>query len=285
MVGARVSGYRRRMLAADLVQLDRDHPGFRDAQYRARRNAIARVALDYDGGPVPDVDYAPGEHEVWRQVRAALDPLHLELAATPLVEAAARVALPVERIPQLREVNEALAAATGFAMRPVAGLVAARAFLCELGEGTFLSTQYMRHPSAPFYTPEPDVVHELIGHAASLTDPRIAGLSRALGRAAQAADDDGLRALERVYWFTLEFGAVLEGGRPRAFGAGLLSSVSEIQRLGHADLRPWDLEAIASTPYDPTDYQPRYWVAPSFARMIDDIAAWVEARFGVAAVT
>ncbi len=271
------------MLAADLVQLDRDHPGFRDAGYRARRNAIARVALDHDGGPVPDVDYSPGEHEVWRQVRATLDPLHRVLAATPLVEAAASVALPVDRIPQLREVNEALAATTGFAMRPVAGLVAARTFLCELGEGTFLSTQYMRHPSAPFYTPEPDVVHELIGHAASLTDPRIAGLSRALGRAAQTADDEGLRALERVYWFTLEFGAVLEGGRARAFGAGLLSSVSEIQRLEQADLRPWDLAAIAATPYDPTDYQPRYWVAPSFRRMIDDIARWVEARFGVAA--
>jgi len=31
--------------AADLVQLDPDHPGFRDAAYRGRRNAIARVAM------------------------------------------------------------------------------------------------------------------------------------------------------------------------------------------------------------------------------------------------
>lgn len=268
--------------APDLVQLDRDHPGFRDPGYRARRNQIARVALDFAGGPVPDVAYTPAEHEVWRLVRARLDPLHEALAATPLVEAARRLALPTDRIPQLREVNAALEVATGFAMRPVAGLVAARVFLRELGGGAFLSTQYMRHPSAPFYTPEPDVVHELVGHAASLTHPEVAALSRALGLAAQGADDEGLAALERVYWYTLEFGAVLERDRLKALGAGLLSSVGEIQRLGAAELRGWDLEAIAATPYDPTDYQPRYFVAPSFGRLVDDLARWVEARFGVA---
>lgn len=265
----------------DLVVLDRDHPGFRDAAYRARRNAIARVANEYRGGPVPTVAYTDDEHAVWRLVRERLDPLHRRLAARPLVEAADRLGLRVDRIPQLEELNATLSAATGFGMRPVAGLVAARAFLVELGQGTFLSTQYMRHPSAPFYTPEPDVVHELVGHAASLTDARIAGVSRALGLAAQAADDEGLRALERVYWYSLEFGAVEEDGAVKAFGAGLLSSVGEIQRVGSADLRPWDLETIAATPYDPTDYQPRYFVAPSFVRMVDDLSAWVDARFGV----
>jgi phenylalanine-4-hydroxylase len=271
----------RRLATSDLVKLDREHPGFRDPEYRARRNAIARVATDYAGGPVPDVVYSEDEHGVWRLVRDRLDPLHRRCAAKLLVDAADRVALPVDRIPQLGEVNRALEAATGFAMRPVAGLVAARAFLAELGSGTFLSTQYMRHPSAPFYTPEPDVVHELVGHAASLTDPRIAGLSRAMGLAAQTADDAGLLALERVYWYTLEFGAVLEDDRPKAFGAGLLSSVGEIQRLSGAELLPWDLSTIAATAYDPTDYQPRYFLAPSTTRLLDDLSAWVEARFGV----
>lgn len=267
----------------DLVTLDREHPGFRDAAYRARRNAIARVAVDYAGGPVPDVAYSDDEHEVWRLVRDRLDPLHRRCAARTLVDAADRVALPADRIPQLGQVNVLLTKATGFAMRPVAGLVAARVFLAELGNGTFLSTQYMRHPSAPFYTPEPDVVHELVGHAASLTDPRIAGLSRAMGVAAQSADEAGLRALERVYWYTLEFGAVLEDDRPKAFGAGLLSSVGEIQRLATAELLPWDLSTIAATAYDPTDYQPRYFMAPSTDRLLGDVAAWVESRFGVSA--
>lgn len=76
---------------------------------------------------------------------------------------------------------------------------------------------------------------------------------------------------------------MLEGGRPRAFGAGLLGSVGELQRLARAELRPWDLETIAATPYDPTDCQPRYFLAPSFERLLDDVAARTAARFGVAA--
>ena len=50
--------------ADSLVDLDQDHPGFRDAAYRARRNTIARAALEYGGGPVPEVPYTEEEHAV-----------------------------------------------------------------------------------------------------------------------------------------------------------------------------------------------------------------------------
>lgn len=267
--------------AADLVQLDADHPGFRDPEYRSRRNAIARLALDYRGGPVPEVDYTAAEQEVWRLVWARLDPLHARWACQELHEAARALPLDRREIPQLVQLNPRLQAAGGFEMLPVAGLVAARTFLTRLGEGVFLSTQYMRHPSAPLYTPEPDLVHELVGHAATLAHPELAGLSRLLGRAAARADEGGVLALERVYWFTLEFGVVQERGRPRALGAGLLSSVGEIERLETAPLLPWDLPRMADTPYDPTRFQPGYYQAPSFARLVDDVGGWAARSFGV----
>ena len=264
---------------AQLVQLDRDHPGFRDPHYRERRDAIARIALDHRPGmPVPVAPYTDEEHGVWRTILATLEPLHAELVCQPLNDVQATMALDRQQIPQLCAVNDVLAAASGFAMVPAPGLATPRGFLELLADGFFFSTQYIRHHSRPLYTPEPDVVHELVGHAASLLHPDIVALSRAFGRAARRADDVAVQRLIQAYWYTLEFGATEEGGVVKAYGAGLLSSAGELARfVTEAELRAWDLERLADTAFDPTDYQPQIYVAPSFDRMVADLGAWLEA--------
>jgi phenylalanine-4-hydroxylase len=161
-------------------------------------------------------------------------------------------------------------------MRPVAGLVSDRNFLGHLGRGVFLATQYMRHPSRPLYTPEPDVVHELVGHAATFCDPAFVRLNRAFGEAALRATPEQLSRIARVYWYTLEFGLCEEGGAVKAWGAGLLSSFGELGRFeDDAELRPLDLRAVAGTPYDPTDYQKVLYVAPDLPRTAEMVSAWL----------
>lgn len=259
-----------------LVDLDQDHPGFRDAEYRARRDRIARIAFDYRDGPVPEVEYTDEEHGVWRLIWAELTDRHRARACSAFFEAEAAVALPRDRIPQLHEINSQLDAASGFKLAPVAGLVHPRVFMGHLGAGIFLSTQYIRHHSAPLYTPEPDVVHELIGHGAALCHEGLAGLNRRFGEVAQIADADQLVALTRVYWYTLEFGAVAEDGEIKAFGAGVLSSVGEMDRFVSAPHRAWDIEEMTRTDFDPTNYQPFYYVGPSVAQMTADLHRWLD---------
>jgi phenylalanine-4-hydroxylase len=262
----------------DLVELDADHPGFADAQYRSRRNQIARIAIDYREGAVPRVPYSPEEHQTWRTVWEQLGPLHESLACGGYLDAARVVRLDREQVPQLADVNETLARTSGFAMRPVAGLVGDRTFLGYLAHGTFLATQYMRHPSRPLYTPEPDVVHELIGHAATFCEPGFVALNRAFGRAAQRVDAETLARVARLYWYTLEFGVVRERGAVKAFGAGLLSSFGELSGfLERAELRGFDPAEIAETPYDPTDYQRVLFLAPSFGEMSERVVEWLDA--------
>jgi phenylalanine-4-hydroxylase len=264
---------------ADLVELNPDHPGFNDLGYRARRNAIAKIAYEYRGGPVPPAPYSEDEHGVWASAWEHLWPLHQEHATRECVELSLKLALPRDRIPQLEDLNPRLLAATGFRMQPVAGLVTGQVFLGSLGRRTFLSTQYVRHAATPLYTPEPDIIHELVGHAATLMHPELAELNRRVGLAAEGSDDQLARELERVYWYTLEFGAAREGDRVKAYGAGLLSSYGEIQRFEkEAELLPFDLERMAHTPYDPTTYQPYIFVADSFRHALDDVSAWIEKR-------
>jgi phenylalanine-4-hydroxylase len=254
----------------ELIRLDPDHPGFRDATYRARRAEIATLALAHRAGDdLPRVAYTAAEHALWRAVLEQLRELHERRAARAVLEAARELALPCERIPQLAEVNARLAPRTGFRMEPVAGLVAARDFLAALARGTFLSTQYVRHPSRPFYTPEPDVIHELVGHAATLGSPAFARIDRAFGRAAgRVRGEAALERLDRLYWFTREFGLVEEHGEPRAVGAGLLSSCDELEGFAaRARLRPFRAEEVFETEYDPTRYQETLFVLPGGERL------------------
>jgi phenylalanine-4-hydroxylase len=262
----------------ELVPLDPDHPGFRDLEYRSRRNAIAKLALHYkDSDPLPPVAYTEAEQEVWRTVWQHLAPLHEERACREWLASSCALDLDRQRVPQLSDVNERLQEGPGFRMLPVAGLVSGRMFLGMMGKGVFLSTQYMRHHSVPLYTPEPDIVHELVGHAASLFHPDIVKLSRLFGEAAWRVDDETMKRLEYAYWYTLEFGVVEEDGILKTYGAGLLSSFGELGTFEkNATIKPLDLEVASRIPYDPTQYQKLLFVSPSFSRMVADISGWLE---------
>src|SRR6185369_8775992 len=149
-------------------------------------------------------------------------------------------------------------------------------FMEQLDERVFLATQYMRHHSRPLYTPEPDVVHEIVGHAPTLVEDRFVSLSRAFGAATKRADDELTQKLIRLYWYTLEFGVVEEGGSLKVCGAGLLSSFGELGRFERdARLVPLDIDRVIETPFDPTSYQETLFVAPSFDRMVDDLTRWL----------
>jgi phenylalanine-4-hydroxylase len=260
--------------AVHLVALDRDHPGFRDPDYRRRRNEIAALALAHRfGAPAPEVAYSAVEQGVWRTVLSRLAPLHARHACAAYLAGARSAALPEHEIPTFAQLNTRLEAASGFHFEPVAGLVSPREFMSHLADGRFLATQYMRHHSTPLYTPEPDVIHEMVGHAPSLHDARVATLHRRFGEATRRADERRVEQLIRLYWFTLEFGLVEESGRVKVLGAGLLSSFGELGRLDQVPRRPFSIEEITSTPFDPTDYQKVYFVAPSPGALYDALCS------------
>ena len=252
-----------------IVQLDPDHPGFRDSEYRARRNQIAQIAMNYrTGDAIPDAPYTENEHGVWQTIWQALEGAHRRHACREYTDCLERLNFNMNRIPQLREVSDKVEAISGFRLEPVAGLVEPRIFLESLANGVFLCTQYIRHHSTPLYTPEPDVAHEIIGHAVTLASDRFAEINRLFGEAVKRTDNaEDLDQLARVYWFTIEFGVLRENGDVKAYGTGLLSSAGELEEMHKAELRPLDLEAAASHVYDPTHYQSILFCADSFEQM------------------
>ncbi len=260
------------------VELAADHPGVTDPVYRARRDALASLALAWaPGRPVPSPDYTEEEHRVWQLVSEQLVGLHERNASQTFLEGKGAVALPADRVPSLDEVTACLAGPAGFRYQPVAGLAPLRAFYGAFAEGVFWSTQYLRHPSVPLYTPEPDIIHEVIGHANQLGHPVFSELYRKVGQAVDGVrSDEALRFLSRVFWFTMEFGVVWERGELRAFGAGILSSVGETASFHDVEVRPADLVAMGRTRYDITHYQPVLYSWSSIGQLHDQLGALLD---------
>ncbi|KAL5272186.1 hypothetical protein ACHWQZ_G000420 [Mnemiopsis leidyi] len=272
-------------------ELDADHPGFTDEVYRKRRKMFADIAYNYKHGePIPQVEYNEAELATWRTVFTKLSTLFETHACKEF-----RKVWPLlvqncnynkDTIPQLQQVSQFLKDCTGFTLRPVAGLLSSRDFLAGLAFRVFHSTQYIRHGANPFYTPEPDVCHELIGHVPLFCDPEFAAFSQEIGLASLGAPDEWIEKLATLYWFTIEFGVCREEGALKAYGAGCISSIEELENCVSDTSKklPFECENIVSTKYPITTIQPVYFVAPSFSeakRKIREFSSQIPRTFTV----
>lgn len=236
-----------------------------DPNFRARRQQIADLSIEWlPGDPIPRIAYTDEENRTWAQVSATLRLAHHAHAADAYLDGAASLDLPDDRVPQLADVCRRLDSLSGFRLRPVPGVVPRRTFFGGLADLTFMSTQYVRHPSTPMYSPEPDIIRQLAGHINLIANPIFAELHYLAGRASRrCTTDSSLDFFNRVFWFTLEFGVVLEDGDFKAYGAGLTSSVSEMEQMRNAEIRPFDIAEMGTFDFDPYQHQPILFSVPS----------------------
>jgi phenylalanine-4-hydroxylase len=259
-----------------VVHLGDDHPGANDPDYRTRRGEIAAAALAWrPGEPAPAIDYTEREQGVWRIVCRELADKHERYACRAYHEAAAALALPRDAIPGLDEVSARLEPLTGFRYVPAAGLVPLEEFYGSLADRVFHSTQYIRHWAAPLYTPEPDLIHEVIGHGNLMASPEFAELNVLAGQAARRCETvAALRFLAHVFWFTIAFGVLHEEGELRAYGAGILSSYGEIEEFREMEIRPLDFLEMGTVEYDITHYQPVLYSAESMTHLMESVGGF-----------
>ncbi|XP_065841074.1 phenylalanine-4-hydroxylase-like [Oscarella lobularis] len=273
-----------RVLSAG-AELESDHPGFKDPNYRKRRREFAEKANSYKHGePIPKMAYNEVERGVWSTVFNKLSQLYPTHACREHNDAFKRM---IERcdyknddLPQLETISQYLRSTTGVRLRPVAGLLSSRDFLAGLAFKVFHSTQYIRHHANPEYTPEPDVCHELLGHAPLFANQDFADFSQEIGLASLGASETFIEKLATLYWFTIEFGLCKQDGNYKAYGAGLLSSFGElkysIEDAGPPDRKGFDCEEASTTWYPITRYQPIYFVTESFKDAIQKMRKYAK---------
>ena len=119
------------------------------------------------------------------------------------------------------------------------------------------------------------MLHEVFGHGNCLAHDRFAALYRVAGEAVRRVQTpEALEFVSKVFWFSLEFGVLREGGEVRSYGAGLLSSYGEIQQVADADLRPLDIGRMGVQTYDITHYQPILFCAEGFGEVEDVVGTF-----------
>jgi phenylalanine-4-hydroxylase len=139
----------------------------------------------------------------------------------------------IDKIPAVEEVSEKLNNLTGWSLICVNDLVDNKVFLSMLGNRQFPVINVIRpREEINFYTNEaPDIFHEFFGHCPLLTNKNYADHMCKFGQYASGANDEWISKLSDIYWATFEFGLIKNDLGVKVFGAGILPSKNEMERI------------------------------------------------------
>ncbi|MCP9228833.1 MULTISPECIES: phenylalanine 4-monooxygenase [unclassified Mesorhizobium] len=234
-------------------------------------------------------NYSDEEQAVWRTLCDRQTKLTRKLAHHSYLDGVAALGL-LDKIPDFGAVSEKLRKFTGWEIVAVPGLIPAQPFFDHLANRRFPVTNWLRTQKELDYIVEPDMFHDFFGHVPILTQPVFADFMQMYGKKADSVIAlGGDEMITRLYWYTVEYGLIREPGQPlKAFGAGLMSSFTELQFAvegGEAHHVPFDLETVMRTGYEIDKFQRAYFVLPSFDALRDafetaDLAAIVARRKG-----
>lgn len=185
------------------------------------------------------------------------------------------------RISQLEDLNQYLKGTNNWRIKPANGFLSQREALNSFGMRTFCSTQYIRHPSKPDYTPEPDIMHEFLGHMPLFTNPKVCEMTHLIGMLSLGASDAQIDQLASIYWFTMEFGVCRQENDIKFYSAGPGGSYGEILSMKNMANNHMDkihrLDILESPPpikFVIQDVQPFYYAADSFDDCLEQLKAY-----------
>ncbi len=225
-------------------------------------------------------DYPASDHDNWRFLFERQMKLLPGRAGAAYLRGVEKLDMTPDRIPALKDLSRALHREGGWRVARIPGLLHERDFFGLLSQRLFPSTDYIRGTEELDYTPAPDLFHDIFGHMPMLTEPAFADFYHLFGQAALNAKGVDRQSLERLHWFTVEFGLIRDPNEIRIFGAGVLSSKGEV---GHAlgdevVQRPFSIDAVINQDYEVWHLQPILFVLESFDQLVTEFRGWAAGR-------
>jgi phenylalanine-4-hydroxylase len=228
------------------------------------------------GNEIRYPEYPDLDHETWAILFSRQVELLRGRAGDAFMEGIETLGFQPDRIPHLAELSGRLQKATGWQVARVPGLIHEKDFFHLLSQRIFPSTDYIRGREELDYTPAPDLFHDIFGHMPMLTEPAFADFYHLFGQAALKGQGADRPRLERLHWFTVEFGLIRQTEGTRVFGAGILSSRNEVLHAlsDEVVVHPFDPDRIVEQDYDVWHVQEELFALESFDQLVDGFRSW-----------
>lgn len=174
-------------------------------------------------------------------------------------------------IPEFKKMNIWFESNTGWKIEVVPGLIPVEEFFELLSQKRFCSSTWLRSMKNLDYLEEPDMFHDTFGHIPLLANPVFSEFVYEFGKLGKEFinDTEKLVQLQRLYWFTIEFGVIKENGKIKSYGAGIISSFGETNQIHNqeANFFPFDIKTILNKPFRTDLMQEDYFVIESLEQL------------------
>jgi phenylalanine-4-hydroxylase len=218
--------------------------------------------------------YTPEQHEVWGElVRRRLPQVH-QHACREYLDGYDAIGLTEEHLPDFERVTERLRPRTGWSIKAVNGFLPGNAFFEMLEARMVPTTTWLRSRDSLDYIAEPDIFHDMLGHAPMHAHPVFADFLQHWGAISAHANDREIEErLGRFFWFTVEFGLIRQDGGIKVYGSGVISSHAECSNViaRGCEIKDFDLDEVMDTPFKIDELQKVLFAIESFDQVYEAV--------------
>lgn len=180
-----------------------------------------------------------------------------------------------DKIPNFSEVNKILKKSTGWSIKTVPNISPPEEFFMYLSKKIFTTTCWLRTMNQINYLEEPDMFHDVFAHVPLLSNEDYTNFFKQIGEIAVSVIEDKskLKKIQRLYWFTIEFGLIKKKKDFKIYGAGIISSTDESMNVfsNKSSKKKFNVIEIMNRPFEIDVVQDTYYFIDSFQQLSSSV--------------
>ena len=220
-------------------------------------------------------NYSAEDFKVWELLYLKQIKLLKEVVSQAFLKGLDLLDFNSSKIPDFNDVNKKLKKLTSWQIKTVSNIAEPVYFFSCLSKKQFTSTCWLRNIKEIDYLEEPDMFHDVFGHIPLLSNHIYSDFFQKLGKLSlEFLDDDfKIKQLQRLYWFTIEFGLIKNQDTFDIYGAGIISSEKEIKNVysENSIKKPFNLSEILKQDFIIDKVQPIYFFIDSFDQLLNSV--------------